>query len=107
MIDTLLQTLNIEFLLLQVLNYSDICTVCVKNSLKSKFLEKLSNGSLVPRNLCSEKKHILNLCFEENSYLVLALFLLLRAPRHVYYIICSTFKHVIAADNNLGNLKKK
>ena len=73
MIDTL-QTLNIEFLMLQVLNYSDICTVCVKNSLKSKFLEMLSNGLLVPRNLCSEKKHILNLCFEENSYLVLALF---------------------------------
>jgi len=55
MIDTLLQTLNIEFLLLQVLNYSDICTVCEK-SLKSKFLEMFSYGLLVPKNVRSEEK---------------------------------------------------
>ena len=105
MIDTLLQTLNIEFLLLQVLNYSDICTVCVKKSLKSKFLEMFSYGLLIPKNVRSEKK-TLNLCLEENSYLVWAIFVTSRAPRYVYYIIC-TFKHVIAADNNLGNLKKR
>ena len=105
MIDTLLQTLNIEFLLLQVLNYSDICTVCVKKSLKSKFLEMFSYGLLIPKNVRSEKK-TLNLCLEKISYLVWAIFVTSRAPRHVYHIIC-TFKHVIAADNNLGNLKIK